>query len=474
MNASIWYPGSACNDVLSVKAYPFCAKGDGVTDDTSAIQRAINAAYTRTVFFPTGVYKITLPLNVIARGITLLGEQFGNVALVQYTDNLPFIRIGDGTLTNRVTRATLENLVFIPRPGSANWTSAYAIEASYAGFLNFVNLDIYGLDGGARRIFGGIKFDRVSFSNIYDCWVRSIKGNGIFTVGASGNLTADIRIMNTYVIDFEGNGLHFSDFTNGHFVVNQEIVTSSGQNGVYVDSNPATGGANFFFTNLNMELSGTTCDGVTLNRGSLFQFQDGWWGAAAGKSAVRVAPGVSNVTFSGPWTTEGRWLIEGTNVRVNGPGNIGTLVPTFSPAVTIAGATASLVDIKDMAIAQFTNGGILTTDTPADVSIEGNDFTLLGGGAPISGNFGARSQIINNRGDIVRGVAAAITVTASPFTYTAGPRPESVNITGGTVSSIVMNGVTISTATNQTISLPPNVAVTVTYSSAPTMTKIPQ
>lgn len=476
MSASIWGPsaGFAYPDFLNVKAYPFFAKGDGVTDDTAAIQAAINAAYKRTLLFPTGIYKITSALNVITDGIRLLGEQFGNAVLIQYNDNTPFIKIGDGTLVNRVTRSQFENLIFLPRPGSANWTSAYAIEAAYASFLNFVNLDIYGIDGAARRLFGGIKLDRVSFSNIYECWARGIKGNGVFTVGASGNLTADIRIQNTYITDFEGNGLHFSDFTNGHFVINPEIVTSIGQNGVYVDSNPATGGSNFFFTNLNMELSGTTCDGVTLNRGSLIQFQDGWWGASAGKSAVRIAPGVSNVTFNGPWTTEGRWLVEGTNVKVHGPGNIGSLVPAASPAMTIVGATSSIVDVNGMAFSQFTNGGIATTGTPADINIQNNDFTSLGGGVPISGNFGARSQITNNRGDTVRGAASAITVTASPFTYTAGPRPEFVNITGGTVSSIVINGVTVASATNQAISLPPNTAVTVTYSSTPTMIKTPQ
>ncbi len=188
-----------------VSVTDYGAVGDGIVDDTAAIQLAINSSAGQALLFPKGNYKITAALSIITSGITLVGEQFGNVTLIQHTDNTPFIRIGDGTLINRVTRATLESLQCIPRAGAANWTSAYGIEARYAGFINILNCEVYGQDGPNYRIFGGILFDRVSFSNIYDSWIRGIKGNGIFTVGAAGNLTADIRIMNTYVLGFEGN-----------------------------------------------------------------------------------------------------------------------------------------------------------------------------------------------------------------------------------------------------------------------------
>ncbi len=63
----------------------------------------------------------------------------------------------------------------------------------------------------------------------------------------------------------------------------------------------------------------------------------------------------------------------------------------------------------------------------------------------------------------------AVTVTASPMTYTAGPTPEEVYIDGGTVSSITKGGVTLATSTNRVIRLGPNEATTVTYSAAPTI-----
>jgi hypothetical protein len=61
-------------DVVSVK--DFGAVGDGVADDTVAIQAAVNAAqnlYNQTVRFPCGVYKVT-GLITITQGVMLMGE----------------------------------------------------------------------------------------------------------------------------------------------------------------------------------------------------------------------------------------------------------------------------------------------------------------------------------------------------------------------------------------------------------------
>ncbi len=61
------------NDVVSVK--DFGAKGDGVTDDTAAIQAAITANAGGVIFFPAGVYKITSTILVSANSTRLVGDE---------------------------------------------------------------------------------------------------------------------------------------------------------------------------------------------------------------------------------------------------------------------------------------------------------------------------------------------------------------------------------------------------------------
>lgn len=66
---------------------------------------------------------------------------------------------------------------------------------------------------------------------------------------------------------------------------------------------------------------------------------------------------------------------------------------------------------------------------------------------------------------------SSISVTASPFTYTAGNSPEDVYITGGTVSGVVKGSTTLAGASPAAIHLEPNQSITVTYSVLPTMVK---
>lgn len=69
---TVWSTPSATGN--SVKA--FGAVGDGVADDTTAIQNALNAG--GAVYFPMGEYRVTSTLRVELDGTSLIGEGSGN------------------------------------------------------------------------------------------------------------------------------------------------------------------------------------------------------------------------------------------------------------------------------------------------------------------------------------------------------------------------------------------------------------
>lgn len=116
------------------------------------------------------------------------------------------------------------------------------------------------------------------------------------------------------------------------------------------------------------------------------------------------------------------------------------------------------------------NGLSFTTGkTQTDMTVQGNDVRGSATKWTIAGTF-TGCRFINNPGYNWTD-PAAVPVTASPFTHTAGPRPEVLHLIGGTITDITKACVSIGNGTGRQITLGPNQAVTITYSAAPTLVR---
>ncbi len=126
------------NQVFNVKHTDFAggAEGDGVTDDTLAIQAAMDFAGSNTVFFPAGQYVVSDTLLIKAQGARLVGGGMsgktvsaeivnGSVQLLGVTSGMTIMRcsgVNDDGTTVMQAGPVIEGIAFVDTLGQATQT----------------------------------------------------------------------------------------------------------------------------------------------------------------------------------------------------------------------------------------------------------------------------------------------------------------------------------------------------------------
>lgn len=166
-------PGSPVSQSLQARldstaiVTDFGATGDGVTDDTDAINRALfqlfcrqkNPQIRRSLFFPAGVYLVreTILIPPFAK---LYGE--GALSSVIKLDS----SLDLSTLNSYVARTVDSSQQYGPNIGVGGATTPQYVEISDMGFQNLIETDIFLVDQASNISFNNVSF--VGFLNTTD------------------------------------------------------------------------------------------------------------------------------------------------------------------------------------------------------------------------------------------------------------------------------------------------------------------
>lgn len=452
--ALVGYKGRAVFDRLAetVSLKDFGAVGDGVADDTAAIQAAINSG-AKHIGSPAGVhYRITNTLTIDAdrfefdlNGCELL--------LDDASGTKSHIKLGNG-ITQR-TGVKVRNVVFARQQAA---TAGYAIDSDLIGVCEIYDCRIY----GNNVIWGGIRIYRGMIINIQNNYIDNCVGTGIHLQGsgAGGNRTADVTIRGNRV---EGGVTALStwDFVEGLFC-RDNIFFNTSSVGVTVNaSTDANGLVSFKFQENDFDTCGSS--GLFIDKVSNIQVT-GCWFSSNGSDDLQLQESSGAVVVVGNQFYPNASAINcrGSAARISG-----NLVSGGTTCIVVS-STATRTDISGNTLsnAQYA----IDLGTAPDTHFVANSIYGMAAGTLI-GSGGAGAVVQNNKGDSAIASSAFIAVGASPFTYTAGARPECVSIFDGAVSNIRLGSNPIGFSTNRDVVLAPNQSVTVTYSSAPSMVK---
>jgi hypothetical protein len=188
-------------ETVSVK--DFGAVGDGVTDDTAAIQAALDAH--PAVYIPASTFLITAKLSVTKRDQRIYGE--GLKSIIRQTANNTDIFV----LENGVSAGVrIENLLLNGADSSTFTTGGAGINSKYAGDLRFYNITVTGM-------YQGFYIDTRTYVSTSDVWLIGCKTFQVKNNGFNFNNCTGLYCIKCDALSSDGDGFQITDGSAYHF-----------------------------------------------------------------------------------------------------------------------------------------------------------------------------------------------------------------------------------------------------------------
>jgi len=441
-------------DVISPLDYG--AKGDGTTDDTTAIQAAINAITTAgggTMLWPCLPYRITRTLTVNISNFAM-NMQFATLLLDDPTGLLDHIKIGNGV--TQVSNVNIMDGVFTRAQVA---TAGYALDFSYVDNSTARGCLIF----GNSRIFSGVALFECIDVYVRDNTITNCVSTGVFMEGTnSGALETNSCRVEGNLIQFCPMGINCENWVEGLYI-RDNIIFACSTAGFSYGAASGTGRISVKIQQNDFDTCGT---GVFVQNCTNLTINENWFSDNSGVN-IQLDVGTSAATINGNQIYSSGAIhsveLHGSDVRVSGN------LMSGGGACVYVKASASNISITDNDLSNATFA-VNLAENPTGVNLVGNNFYGNASGALLDAGSPNARYIANNPGYNPVGVGN-IAVGSSPFTYTAGSSPETIYIAGGTVSVVARGAADVFFQTNVSVALGPQESVTVTYSGVPFMAK---
>jgi Pectate lyase superfamily protein len=441
--------------------------GNGVTDDTAALQSTINAAPNGgVIYLPEGTYKITTPLTLSSANVMLLGAggqgtviqpdaSFSGSQIILITADFCSVRdltiayanttyssnpAADGIQITGAKSALLENVNLNYINGWAVQSSATAGAANY--WLQTQNVHAFQCKQGFHAV-GVTGSSYAGSARLINCIMDQIQNGDAYLfedchdiqcTGLNGNVTAGA-----------GNSLHVKGAVAAFYSSGHDLGPSTVGSGATILIESSTNGSPF-----QVDLSGGIAEGgltgITISAGTLIR--------------LRGMDVYNNGTHGINITGGDDILLDGCIFNLNG-----------------ATAGASHYDLQSSTAnkVRVTNCQFLT---PQGTSAQqtANAMNITAGAVVIESNLITTSTPFNGLPSVIRANKGynpvgnvSVSVPSSTVDFATKPSDLTYFVTGGTVTIIKIGGVATG-LTGGSFRVPAQQTFNITYSVVPTVT----